>query len=709
MEKGIIFLSTNSILNFIEMTKESNSTIKYALKLSSYLIYNDNVYDLVDGKAKTKINQDGDFRNQILIDGLSQKEVKGIYDLQSLFHHIEKNKIVIESEVQTDSFDPKSHKVYVLNLIKVGSKKITSIGLLTFIEMASSEIIWDPELKSKTSNLCKTKACLRNHYDLFSEILEANREKENEIENKIGKSALLYSLKNILKEENIILNICCASPNEYDFQQSLCWLKFISSIREQIVNNHKSKRQSDATLENVENVFFNSNRDTLDPDQIIHSSSSKSKEINHEEKICIEVDLLIQSLENSKEKEENLLVLQEKIEQMKKKCKDFMKQNSDSKLIKGCIDKLNNFLSRKIEFNDAPKYYETNKKLKNQRLHPMAFKSAQDLNSKDASKDDQASNDSNEECSAKKSENDDSNENEGMKDYQELVSFDCRKKVRRKINNSSREKETKMKFGEYAQNENENKESDIGSELKKLIPAEDYSEFEDSQKKIERLMKELFNLRVAASSNESVKIINKYDQLFEFSYKIKSKLIISLINSAYNSKKNFLLLDHSKSKDMDKLENEKKQFHRKMMQKDQELKEFDIERKKLIEEIEELKEERTKTRNIILGFESNSEKKLQEKEIAHQNLLSKIYEENNNLRLQIKDKIDTICSLQENESKFNSQIEDLNHKLTSESILVNRYLNENQTLRNEIQEYSEKYKESQSKAFSFQTKTVMII
>ena len=116
-EKGKIS-STNNIISFtideifkvIEAHIDSKNSSKISLKGSYYIIYGNQVIDLIDGKMK-KIVKNSD--NSIKIEGLTRAQLKGKYDFQSFLFHSEKILKILENEELDPEFRFKVHFIFI--------------------------------------------------------------------------------------------------------------------------------------------------------------------------------------------------------------------------------------------------------------------------------------------------------------------------------------------------------------------------------------------------------------------------------------------------------------------------------------------------------------------------------------------------------------------------------------------------------------------
>jgi kinesin family protein 2/24 len=131
-KNGIYALATKDVFKYLNSARYKN--LKLQVSCSYFEIYSGKVFDLLSGKSKLRVLEDG--KQQVVIVGLTEKEVDCVEDVLKLINH--GNSIRTSGQTSANAHSSRSHAVFQIILRNTNMKK-TLHGKFSLIDLAGNE------------------------------------------------------------------------------------------------------------------------------------------------------------------------------------------------------------------------------------------------------------------------------------------------------------------------------------------------------------------------------------------------------------------------------------------------------------------------------------------------------------------------------------------------------------------------------------------
>ena len=228
-EKGLLHNCAQDILESINLSNNINNNFDYILKFSIVLIYNNELYDLLNNN-----NLNNTIKNKSEI---TKQIISNLDQIDQILKQSIDNRILLSDYLKENDLKRKSHFILSMYLEKTYKNNLRSTDLnknfysqIDLIELASSNYglidIVDKEENNILSNIKK------DFYSIYEKILSLSNLSESTIKTKIN-----LFLEGSVKNKNNIIIINCVIPWEYPLSYSYKTSMFLSSLFNKINKN----------------------------------------------------------------------------------------------------------------------------------------------------------------------------------------------------------------------------------------------------------------------------------------------------------------------------------------------------------------------------------------------------------------------------------------------------------------------------------------
>ena len=131
-KNGIYAFATRDVFKLLKSTKYKNSNL--AVSCSYFEIYSGKVFDLLFGKSKLRVLEDG--KQQVVVVGLTEKEVDCVEDVLKLITH--GNSLRTSGQTSANANSSRSHAVFQI-LLRQNTTKKPLHGKFSLIDLAGNE------------------------------------------------------------------------------------------------------------------------------------------------------------------------------------------------------------------------------------------------------------------------------------------------------------------------------------------------------------------------------------------------------------------------------------------------------------------------------------------------------------------------------------------------------------------------------------------
>jgi len=129
---GIYALATRDVFQLLNSSKHSNKDL--VVSCSYFEIYGGKVFDLLSGKSKLKVMEDG--KQQVVVVGLTETEVASVDDVLGLINR--GNSLRTSGKTSANSNSSRSHAVFQI-LLRTDTKRRPLHGKFSLIDLAGNE------------------------------------------------------------------------------------------------------------------------------------------------------------------------------------------------------------------------------------------------------------------------------------------------------------------------------------------------------------------------------------------------------------------------------------------------------------------------------------------------------------------------------------------------------------------------------------------
>ena len=215
-----------------QVNKGNTARSLYGLRMSIYVVFNDNIYDIVKNYSTIPLEISKYFDKETgiyftKINDLSDVEIKNFNEYNNLINLSLQRRKVLETSLKINDFKKKSNLIISFIIAKkevstennsVTMEKSINISQIDFVELTSSDYGLDMLTVDKNDNFLKSTASnfrsLRNNL----ECLLLNRKPKHD-------TNLTLSLKRTLNSRSQVLFISCVHSNEEPPLESIKALK----------------------------------------------------------------------------------------------------------------------------------------------------------------------------------------------------------------------------------------------------------------------------------------------------------------------------------------------------------------------------------------------------------------------------------------------------------------------------------------------------
>lgn len=131
-KNGIYAFATRDVFKLIKSPKYKNNNLVVAC--SYFEIYSGKVFDLLSGKSKLRVLEDG--KQQVVIVGLTEKEVDCVEDVLKLITH--GNNLRTSGQTSANAHSSRSHAVFQI-ILRTNTPKKPLYGKFSLIDLAGNE------------------------------------------------------------------------------------------------------------------------------------------------------------------------------------------------------------------------------------------------------------------------------------------------------------------------------------------------------------------------------------------------------------------------------------------------------------------------------------------------------------------------------------------------------------------------------------------
>jgi kinesin family protein 2/24 len=129
---GIYAFATRDVFKLVNSAKYKHLDV--SICCSYFEIYSGKVFDLLSGKSKLRVLEDG--KQQVVIVGLTERQVDGVEDVLKLITH--GNNIRTSGQTSANAHSSRSHAVFQI-LLRHNNTRKTLFGKFSLIDLAGNE------------------------------------------------------------------------------------------------------------------------------------------------------------------------------------------------------------------------------------------------------------------------------------------------------------------------------------------------------------------------------------------------------------------------------------------------------------------------------------------------------------------------------------------------------------------------------------------
>merc|ERR1719427_1807583 len=129
---GIYALATRDVFQLLNSSKHANKDL--VVSCSYFEIYGGKVFDLLSGKSKLKVMEDG--KQQVVVVGLTETEVASVDDVLKLITH--GNNLRTSGQTSANAHSSRSHAVFQI-ILRLNNRKKPLHGKFSLIDLAGNE------------------------------------------------------------------------------------------------------------------------------------------------------------------------------------------------------------------------------------------------------------------------------------------------------------------------------------------------------------------------------------------------------------------------------------------------------------------------------------------------------------------------------------------------------------------------------------------
>merc|ERR1719494_1578679 len=129
---GIYALATRDVFHLLDSNKHADKNL--FVSCSYFEIYGGKVFDLLSGKSKLKVMEDG--KQQVVVVGLTETEVASVDDVLALISR--GNSLRTSGKTSANSNSSRSHAVFQI-ILRTGTKRRPLYGKFSLIDLAGNE------------------------------------------------------------------------------------------------------------------------------------------------------------------------------------------------------------------------------------------------------------------------------------------------------------------------------------------------------------------------------------------------------------------------------------------------------------------------------------------------------------------------------------------------------------------------------------------
>jgi len=131
-KNGIYAFATKDVFKLLKSPKYKNNNL--AVSCSYFEIYSGKVFDLLSGKSKLRVLEDG--KQQVVVVGLTETEVECVEDVLKLITH--GNNLRTSGQTSANAHSSRSHAVFQI-ILRINNNKKPLYGKFSLIDLAGNE------------------------------------------------------------------------------------------------------------------------------------------------------------------------------------------------------------------------------------------------------------------------------------------------------------------------------------------------------------------------------------------------------------------------------------------------------------------------------------------------------------------------------------------------------------------------------------------
>jgi len=131
-KNGIYALAARDVFKYLKSPKYKNNNLQ--VSCSFFEIYSGKVFDLLSGKSKLRVLEDG--KQQVVVVGLTESEVDCVEDVLKLITH--GNNLRTSGQTSANAHSSRSHAVFQI-ILRVNNNKKPLFGKFSLIDLAGNE------------------------------------------------------------------------------------------------------------------------------------------------------------------------------------------------------------------------------------------------------------------------------------------------------------------------------------------------------------------------------------------------------------------------------------------------------------------------------------------------------------------------------------------------------------------------------------------
>ena len=132
-KNGIYALATKDVFKYLVSPKYKS--LKLQVSCSYFEIYSGKVFDLLSGKSKLRVLEDG--KQQVQVVGLTETVVESVEDVLKLI--TSGNNLRTSGQTSANQHSSRSHAVFQIILRNASTKKLPLYGKFSLIDLAGNE------------------------------------------------------------------------------------------------------------------------------------------------------------------------------------------------------------------------------------------------------------------------------------------------------------------------------------------------------------------------------------------------------------------------------------------------------------------------------------------------------------------------------------------------------------------------------------------